>query len=199
MKMAWSLLLLAGIAFTAGCAQPTDSMMESTVNAAEATKSEPAAESGAATVDLQVLDWDATNALVKQHQGKVVVMDVWATYCPPCIDEFPHLVRLHQSHGANVACISVSADFDGSGESNPQTHQEKVHKFLKEQKATFQNVLLSTPAEELFGKKIVHESIPIVLIYNKKGELAAQFPDPKDPDEFTYEQHVLPAVMKLLD
>ena len=199
MNKVWSLFVLAGIDLTAGCAQPKDSAAESTTAAVDTVKDEPAAESQAKSVDLQVMDWEAATALVKQHRGKVVVMDVWATYCPPCIDEFPHLVRLHQTHGEKVACISVSADFDGSGESTPQTHVEKVHTFLKEQKATFQNVLLSTSTEDLFGKKIVHESIPIVLVYNQQGELAAQFPDPTNPDEFTYEQHVLPAVMKLLE
>jgi len=149
-------------------------------------------------VELQILDWEAARGLVDQHKGKVVVLDLWATYCPPCVEEFPHLVKLHQEQKDKVACISVSADFDGTTDS-PESHREKVLKFLTEQKATFQNVLLSTDTESLFGKKIPHESIPVVMVFNQKGELAGEFPDPKNPDEFTYEKHVLPLVKSLLD
>ncbi|HWL09083.1 MAG TPA: TlpA family protein disulfide reductase [Planctomicrobium sp.] len=184
----WSLIL----AMT-GCAAPVDSASEKATAGEEAKSSETARE-----VTLEILDWDATRALVGEHKGKVVVLDIWATYCPPCVEEFPHLVKLQNEHRDTVACISVSADFDGTGETTAETHREKVHKFLQEQKATFQNVLLSTDTESLFGKKISHESIPVVMVFNQKGELAGEFPDPQNPDEFTYEKNVIPLVKSLL-
>lgn len=154
-----------------------------------------AAEDG---VKLSVLNWEETQALVKQHPGKVVVVDLWATYCPPCIKEFPNLVRLNREHGDRVACISVSADYDGLDDEPVDNYREKVLKFLTKQDATFQNVLLNITAEKLFAEKVEQQSIPIVFVYDQKGELRGQFPDPKNPTEFTYQEQILPLVQKLL-
>ena len=36
---------------------------------------------------------------LKDFQGKVVILDFWATYCPPCIEEIPHLKALQAKYG----------------------------------------------------------------------------------------------------
>ncbi|WP_437225623.1 TlpA family protein disulfide reductase [Planctomicrobium sp. SH661] len=149
-------------------------------------------------IQLDVLNWEETLALVKQHPGKVVVMDLWATYCPPCIAEFPNLVRLNREHGDKVACISVSTDYDGLEDQPVESYREKVMKFLTKQEATFQNVLLSISAEQLFAEKVEQQSIPIVFVFDQKGNLRGQFPNPKEPAEFTYQEQILPLVEKLL-
>lgn len=149
-------------------------------------------------ITLDILDWEATQALVKKHPGKVVVMDLWATYCPPCIKEFPNLVRLNREHGDQVACISVSTDYDGLDDQPIDSYRDKVMKFLTKQEATFQNVLLSISAEQLFAEKVEQQSIPIVFVFDQQGVLRGQFPDPKDPGEFTYQEHILPLVQDLM-
>jgi len=156
------------------------------------------APADAEDITLDVLNWEQTRALVKKHPGKVVVMDLWATYCPPCIKEFPNLVQLNREHNDRVACISVSADYEGLDDQPVESYREKVLKFLTKQNATFQNVLLSISAEQLFMEKVEQQSIPIVYVFDQKGELRGQFPDPKEPGEFTYQENVLPLVRKLL-
>jgi thiol-disulfide isomerase/thioredoxin len=149
-----------------------------------------------AEVTLQILDWESALGLVEQHRGKVVVVDVWATYCPPCIAEFPHLVQLHREQGERVSCISISLDHDGLDDEPVDAKRDKVLAFLEKQGATFENVLCSTIADDVFSKHI--SSIPVVYVYDPEGNLAGQFPDPEDPGEFTYQEHVLPLVQKLL-
>lgn len=149
-------------------------------------------------ITLDVLNWEETQALVAKNQGKVVVMDLWATYCPPCIKEFPHLVRLDREHGDQIACISVSADYEGLDDQPVDSYRDKVMKFLTRQEATFQNVLLSVSADKLFGEKIRQQSLPVVLVYDRQGNLRGQFPDPDNPEDFTYQSHILPLVDKLL-
>jgi Thiol-disulfide isomerase and thioredoxins len=149
-------------------------------------------------ITLDVLNWEETQALVAKNQGKIVVMDLWATYCPPCIKEFPNLVRLNREHGDQIACISVSADYEGLDDQPVDSYREKVMKFLTKQEATFQNVLLSVSADKLFGEKIRQQSLPVVFVYDRQGNLRGQFPDPDNPEEFTYQSHILPLVDKLL-
>lgn len=205
---AW--MLFAGLGLLAGCSKPTDSMSGPEVpGAGEAARDvelgepspAPAGQmedpSDSEEVTLQILEWDEIGNLVRGHVGKVVVMDLWATYCPPCVAEFPHLVQLHREFPDQVRCVSVSLDYDGLDDEPVETYRDKALAFLKRQGATFDNVLCATPAEEVFNTKIEHNSIPVVFVFDRAGNLAGQFPDPQNPDEFTYQAHVLPVVRKL--
>src|SRR4051794_35993663 len=62
-------------------------------------------------VDLQAVKYDDLMKEIRRRRGKVVVVDLWATWCPPCKREFPHLVDLHRTYAAEgVVCVSVSVD-----------------------------------------------------------------------------------------
>jgi thiol-disulfide isomerase/thioredoxin len=71
----------------------------------------PAGETAAPRVEVEVVKYDGLGAKVRQHKGKVVVVDFWATWCQPCKKEFPHLVELSQKHAADgLVAVSVSVD-----------------------------------------------------------------------------------------
>jgi len=59
-------------------------------------------------------------------KGKYVYMDVWATWCPPCIAEIPKLKELQEAFGDEIAFISISVD----------KNKEKWHKYVKEKELT---------------------------------------------------------------
>jgi thiol-disulfide isomerase/thioredoxin len=44
--------------------------------------------------------------------GKLVLVDFWASWCPPCIIEIPHLIALRQRHAGKLEIIGVSMDDD---------------------------------------------------------------------------------------
>ena len=70
---------------------------------------------GTAAPDFTVQDSEHAVSL-NQLKGKVVVLNFWATWCPPCIEEMPSLVRMQQrmqSKGVTVLAVSVDAD-DGN-------------------------------------------------------------------------------------
>jgi thiol-disulfide isomerase/thioredoxin len=139
-------------------------------------------------VELKMLDYDGIQELIASHKGKVIVMDAWSTACPPCIKEFHNLVELHDKYPPDqLACISLSFDYDGIGK--PEDKTPRVLKFLREQKATFDNVLSSEESESLY-RKFKLTAIPAVFVYNQQGELAKRFDneDIKGRGEFTYEQ-----------
>ncbi len=58
-----------------------------------------------------VTDADRTVAL-KDYRGKTVVLNFWATWCPPCVAEMPSLVALQKQLGDNVVIVAVSMDVD---------------------------------------------------------------------------------------
>jgi peroxiredoxin len=67
---------------------------------------------GAAAPDFTVRDSDRTITL-SQLKGQVVVLNFWATWCPPCIEEMPSLVLMQQrmkAKGVTVLAVSVDAD-----------------------------------------------------------------------------------------
>jgi cytochrome c biogenesis protein CcmG/thiol:disulfide interchange protein DsbE len=69
-------------------------------------------------------------ARLSELRGKVVVLNFWATWCPPCVEEMPALSRLHQqliSSGGMVLGISVDDD------------EAKYQKFLQDHQITFPN------------------------------------------------------------
>jgi peroxiredoxin len=70
---------------------------------------------GTAAPDFTVRDADHSVTL-SQFKGQVVVLNFWATWCPPCIEEMPSLVQMQQRmkpQGVTVVAVSVDAD-DGN-------------------------------------------------------------------------------------
>jgi cytochrome c biogenesis protein CcmG/thiol:disulfide interchange protein DsbE len=67
---------------------------------------------GAAAPDFTVQDSDRRVSL-NELRGRVVVLNFWATWCPPCVDEMPSLVQMQQrmkTKGVEVLAVSVDAD-----------------------------------------------------------------------------------------
>jgi len=163
----------------------------------------PASASGPAKkpeVTLQVLDWDQTEKLIAGHRGKVVVVDIWTTTCQTCLEGFPELVRLHERYGKDgLVCVSVACDYDGIADKPPEFYRPQVLRFLRQQGATFENVLLSVPFVT-FLEKIDLGSTPAVLIYNREGKRVRRFDNDEaesEADEFSPED-VRQLVEKLL-
>ena len=156
-----------------------------------AVRTVPAEAPKTSAVSLKIMNWEETQDIVKKHKGKIVVMDVWSTSCDPCMKEFPNLVKLHKTHGKDVVCMSVSTDYAGSKNKPPEYYRERVLKFLQEQDAGFDNILLNVPSDELF-EKIELSSIPAVYVYGRDGKLVKRFDSESaenlktDEEAFTY-------------
>ena len=127
-------------------------------------------------VTVKVVRYDGLTDLVKQHRGKVVVIDFWADYCVPCKREFPKLVALHEKHAkAGLVAVSVSLD-----ELSEDGAKDKVVKFLEQQRATMTNLILDEKPE-VWQAKLKIDGPPLVMVFNKNGELEQKFVD-KDVD-----------------
>lgn len=148
-------------------------------------------EPEADTVEVRVLDYDGIRMLVDSHRGKVVVVDYWSTTCPPCLKEFPGLVRLHEKYPRDqLRCVSVSLDYIGVPDQPPESYKDRVLTFLRTFNATLDNVIAGDEADVMF-EKLDLASPPAVYVYRQDGSLAKRFDNVNVADEaeaFTYEE-----------
>lgn len=98
---------------------------------------------------------------LKDYRGKVVILDFWATYCPPCIEEIPHLIELKEMYGDDLVVIGLHV---GGAEDRP-----KVPEFVERLKITYP---LATPEDALTSFIFGQESaIPQTAIFDRSGKL----------------------------
>ncbi len=99
-------------------------------------------------------------------KGRVVVVDVWATWCVPCVERFPHMVSLYQRYkNRGVEFVSMSVD-----DREDKAAIERARQFLIRQKATFRNYLMDENIMQSFEKLGV-QGIPDVMMYDRAGRL----------------------------
>jgi peroxiredoxin len=85
---------------------------------------------GSLAPDFTIKDTEKTVAL-SQFRGQILVLNFWATWCPPCVEEMPSLMQLQQKmRERNVAVLGVSIDVDG----------DAYHRFLQEHNISFLTV-----------------------------------------------------------
>jgi len=214
--MKWIGCIVAALALL-GCAERPDGATpnpdgNSTNGAADAstevppdaapTEADSAKDSvdNSADIPLSIKSWDEVQQWVASQRGKVVVVDVWSTFCHPCIREFPHFVELHKTHGDRVACASLSIDFYGGEDNTPEDVEPRVRKFLTRQGATMPNFISRDTDETVLGH-IGAAAIPISLVYDREGQLRTAFSNDSDaygPEGFSYEKDIIPLVEELL-
>jgi thiol-disulfide isomerase/thioredoxin len=112
--------------------------------------------------DIPVVDFNGLEGLLAQDDGKVYIINFWATWCKPCVEEMPHLLRLAKEMGDRDArIILVSLDFRSAAE-------ETLDPFLENHGVRLPVVLLNDPDANTWISKVDPSwggSIPATLIY----------------------------------
>ncbi len=78
---------------------------------------------GTLAPDFTVQDGTKTISL-HDYRGKVVLLNFWATWCPPCVEEMPSLVELQKKMGDRVTVLAVSVDVDRAAFQNFVTNHK---------------------------------------------------------------------------
>ena len=109
---------------------------------------------------------DGTEQKLKDLQGKVVVLDFWATYCLPCLEEIPHLNELQTKYGAenlNIVGLNVGGDED----------RPKIPAFVEKLKI---NYVLAIPEDALMQFIFANQNdIPQTAVFDRNGKLVEKF------------------------
>jgi len=135
---------------------------------------------GSAAKDFTVQDSDHQISL-NQFRGQVVVLNFWATWCPPCNQELPSIMDMqNRLRGRGVVVLGVSIDVDG----------DAYHRFLKERSVNF--VTVRDPEQKvanLYGTSMWPES----YVIDRQGVLRRKVVGPinwDSPDVMQFLSHL---------
>jgi thiol-disulfide isomerase/thioredoxin len=206
-RVALALALAALVAFAASC--DLDGASKKRAESAGAAKSDAAAkpprtnlpmppvasshDDAAAAAAMPRGAWtqlDGRRAGLEDLRGQVVVLDFWATYCPPCRDEIPHLVRLQKQlgpKGFKVVGLNVGGEDD----------RPKVPDFVKQYGIQYQ---LADPDDETIQLFLADDdAIPQTFVLDRHGRLVRHFVGYDDSVAAQLEQAVTEALAEKAD
>lgn len=109
---------------------------------------------------------DGRRARPSDYEGKVLVIDFWASWCEPCRVETPHLVELQQRYGAQglqIVGLNVGGDDD----------RERVPDYVKEFKVPYPLGYPGDAMNELYFA--ADDTIPQTYVFDRKGRLVKHF------------------------
>jgi len=99
--------------------------------------------------------------------GKVMVVNLWATWCGPCRREIPELVKLHKEfHSRGVEMIGLSTE-------DPNASAEKVRKFIQDFQIDYR--IGWAPVEVGAPLMQGHEAIPQIFVISRDGRILKRF------------------------
>jgi len=146
-----------------------------------AESSSKAAEGGAAP-DFTVKDLDGKDLKLSSLKGSVVLVNFWATWCPPCKEEIPSMIKLNQAMaGKAFKMLAISIDEGG---------KEAVDSFFKGRRDLPTYLDTEAKASQLYGTT----GVPETFIVDKQGIIRKKIVGGMDwsaPDVISYLDELL--------
>ena len=106
--------------------------------------------------------YDGLKQEILKHRGKVVLVDFWATNCPPCKAAMPHYIELQKKLAdRGLVVITVSVD--------PVERLGGANKFMTSIESPLRNVLLDEPSE-MWQKKFEVVGLPFAYVFDRHGK-----------------------------
>lgn len=117
---------------------------------------------------VEAVDEEKLNRILAQLHGKVVLVNFWATWCLPCVEEFPYLIMLDNKYKAKgLETIAVSFD-------DVNQLEAKVLPFIKSHNVRFKVYLKDVEDNEKFINAIDKNwvgALPATLVFDRNGTL----------------------------
>lgn len=115
-----------------------------------------------------LIDASGLKQLVEDHRGSVLLINMWATWCVPCVDEFPGLLKFRSAF-ADRGLIMQFVSLDRAR--SLDTH---LRPFLRRMGVAFQTYLKKAGNDELFINALSAEwsgALPATFIYDRNSDL----------------------------
>ena len=116
---------------------------------------------------LKPVEATALKTILKKNQGKVVMINLWATWCVPCREEFPDLIKLYGKYRSRgLELILISVDF--------AEQRRQVKDFLEENGVTFPTYINAEESYEALISFLAPDwigGLPTTFVIDRKGRL----------------------------
>lgn len=119
--------------------------------------------SAATQVDFVLPDMDGKTHRLSDYRGKWIVVNYWATWCPPCLEELPELERFHLDHQARNAMVL--------GINMERITPKALRRFVDEQKLSYP-ILMAEPAAATELGKV--PGMPVSFLIDPQGRVVAR-------------------------
>ncbi|MXX61902.1 MAG: TlpA family protein disulfide reductase [Holophagales bacterium] len=115
--------------------------------------------------DLAARDLDGRTWTAADFQGRVVLLDFWATWCAPCLADFPHLERARAGYGdRDLVILAISLDRSG---------RDDLRSFRRRQAVTWPVLFDGVGAAGAVPRRFQVEYPPRSLLFDRRGRLVA--------------------------
>jgi thiol-disulfide isomerase/thioredoxin len=110
---------------------------------------------------------------LSDYKGKVVLINFWATWCPPCLAEMPELIKWQREHrGSGLQIIGITY---------PPEQISEVRRFIKKLKVNYPIVM---GARELKAQFDESETLPLTVVIDRAGIIREVIQGILLPEEF---------------
>jgi peroxiredoxin len=143
---------------------------------------------GQAAPGFSVSDLEGRPVTLDPYRGKVVLLNVWATWCAPCLEEMPSMQRLYQEMaGKNFEILAVSVDAGVDG----RVPREALEKFAADLGLTFP--LLHSPPEAADDIQELYQTtgVPESFLIGKDGVIYRRISGATSWDSPQYREQIL--------
>ncbi len=146
----------------------------------QSSSTQPASISGAPVL---LGDLARVDSVLTAAQGRWILINVWATWCRPCVAETPELVALDQSLGEKpFSLIGVSADYMTSP--TPEEAISKVTKFGAQFQIKYPNIIYTGSLDDLTARFSLGGTIPTTILYDPQGKEVERWTGQLGKDDF---------------
>ena len=145
--------------------QQADQMLASIAQQQEAMKAQAALAVGTKFPDFAEKDLTGNSLTLSAFKGKLVLVDFWATWCPPCVGELPNVIAAYQKyHRQGFEIVGISLDQD----------QAKLTAFLKEKGMTWAQYFDGKGWQNKLAAQYGIQSIPATFLLDGEGNIVAK-------------------------
>lgn len=108
--------------------------------------------------DFSFTDLSGKTRSARDFKDKIVIINFWATWCPPCVVEFPALLKIAADNKKDVVLIALSSDMG----------DKEIKKFLKQQETPAENVFIARDREDVTLKIFGITQLPETILTDRE-------------------------------
>jgi thiol-disulfide isomerase/thioredoxin len=118
---------------------------------------------GAQALDMPLTAVDGSRSNLKHYQGQWLVVNYWATWCPPCIVEMPELQSFHDAHaGKDAMVIGINSEL---------ISRQRLQEFLEDYFISYPNFVSQPGQQSELG---LIPGLPTTFLVSPEGKVVAR-------------------------